>query len=234
MASPGLTLPPVDPAAGRVLEGYLAELAAALVGPRPARADIVAEVADGLTEATAAHQRRGLTPAAAAGAAVASFGDARLVATGFAAELAARTGRRVGLGLLATGPLVGLSWLGTALASAPAVGPRLLAGLAVVPPLFVAVLAVAVPAAVASVLATGRLARRLPTGPGLAPTAAGLAAACCVAGDLLLLSGLVARAATSGGLVWPLAVTAATASATRLVLSGRAVRRCVVARHQVA
>jgi hypothetical protein len=54
MAGPGLTLPAVDPAAGRVLEGYLAELAAALAGLRPARAEIVAEVADGLTEATVA------------------------------------------------------------------------------------------------------------------------------------------------------------------------------------
>jgi hypothetical protein len=234
MAGPGLTLASVDPAAGRVLEGYLAELAAALAGPRPARAEIVAEVADGLAEATAAHQRSGMPPAAAAGAAAASFGDARLVAAGFAAELAARTGRRVGLGLLATGPLVGLSWLGTALASAPAVGPTLPAGLAIVPRLFVVVLAVTVPAAVVSVLAAGRLTRWLPTAAGLAPSAAGLAAACCVAGDLLLLSGLVAWAATSGGLVWPLAVTAATASATRLVLAGRAVHRCVVARHQAA
>jgi hypothetical protein len=131
-----------------------------------------------------------------------------------------------------------------ALASAPAAGPRLPAGLAVgatlpaglavVPLLFVAVLAVAVPAAVVSVLAAGRLARWLPAGSGLAPTAAGLAAGCCVAGDLLLLSGLVAWAAISGGLVWPLAVTAATASATRLVLAGLAARRCVAARRQVA
>lgn len=175
---------------------------------------------------------------------MASFGEARLVAAGFAAELAARTGRRVGLGLLATGPLVGLSWLAMALASAPAAGPRLPAGLAVgatlpaglavVPLLFVAVLTVAVPAAVVSVLAAGRLARWLPAGSGLAPTAAGLAAGCCVAGDLLLLSGLVAWAAISGGLVWPLAVTAATASATRLVLAGLAARRCVAARRQVA
>jgi hypothetical protein len=234
VAGPGLTLPPLDPAAGGVLEGYLAELAAALVGPRSARAEIVAEVADGLAEATAAHQRRGLPPAAAAGAAVASFGDARLVAAGFAAELAARTGRRVGLGLLATGPLVGLSWLGTALASAPTGGAKPPTGLAVVPLLLVVVLAVAVPAAVVSVLATGRLAQRLPIGPRLAPTAAGLAAACCVAGDLLLLSGLLAWAATSGGLVWPLAVTTETAGASWFVLSARASRRCLAARRLVA
>jgi hypothetical protein len=88
-------------------------LAAGLAGPRPVRAAIVAEVADGLTETTAAHQRSGLAPAAAAGAAVAEFGGARLIAAGFGPELAAETGRRIGLGLLATGPLVGSAWLGS-------------------------------------------------------------------------------------------------------------------------
>jgi len=234
MAGAGLTPGSLDPGARRVLDGYVAELEAALVGPNPARAAIVAEVADGLAEATAAHQRRGLAPADAAGAAAAEFGGARLVAAGFGAELAVQTGRRVGLGLLATGPLVGLTWLAAALTNAAAIGQQPSAGLLLVPVLFAAVLAVAVPAAVVSVLAAGRLARWLPAGSGLAPTAAGLAAGCCVAGDLLLLSGLVAWAAISGGLVWPLAVTAATASATRLVLAGLAARRCVAARRQVA
>jgi hypothetical protein len=93
-----------------------------------------------------------------------------------------------------------------------------------------AILAVAVPAAVVSVLATGRLSRWLPIGPAIAPTAAGLAAVLCVAGDLLL----VAWATTLGGLAWPLAVLAATASATRLTLAGRAARRCVAARRLLA
>ncbi|MDF2740063.1 MAG: hypothetical protein K0S88_1430, partial [Actinomycetia bacterium] len=103
-----------------------------------------------------------------------------------------------------------------------------------VPALFAAVLAVAVPAAVVSVLAAGRLSRWLPAGPWLAPTAAGLAAALCVAGDLLLLSGLLAWAVTAGGLAWPLAVMAATASATRLGLAGRGARRCLAARRLLA
>jgi hypothetical protein len=150
-------------------------LAAGLAGPRPVRAAIVAEVADGLTETTAAHQRSGLAPAAAAGAAVAEFGGARLIAAGFGPELAAETGRRIGLGLLATGPLVGSAWLGSCRS----------------------------------------------IGPATAPTAAGLAAVLCVAGDLLLLAGLVAWATTPGGLAWPLAVLAAAASATRLTLAGR-------------
>jgi hypothetical protein len=123
----------LDPAARRVRDGYLAELEAALVGPRSARAAIVAEVADGLTEATAGHQRRGMVPADAAGAATAEFGDAQLIASGFGAELAAQTGRRVGLGLLATGPLVGLTWLATALPNAAAIGQQPPAGLMLVP-----------------------------------------------------------------------------------------------------
>lgn len=223
---------------------YLAAVAAQLTGPPSARAAVTDELRDGLMEALETHHARGCSPQEATAAAIAEFGDPDTVAAAFGPELGAVQARRVAVGLLATGPLVGLSWLAMALASAPAAGPRLPAGLAVgatlpaglavVPLLFVAVLAVAVPAAVVSVLAAGRLARWLPAGSGLAPTAAGLAAGCCVAGDLLLLSGLVAWTAISGGLVWPLAVTAATASAIRLVLAGLAARRCVAARRQVA
>jgi hypothetical protein len=234
VAGAGLNLASLDPAARRVLEDYLAELAAGLAGPRPARAGIVTEVADGLAEATAVHQARGVPPSVAALAAVAEFGDARVIAAGFGTELAAATGRRVGLGLLATGPLVGLTWLTMAAASTSGPGRRPPADLAVFAAAFGVVVAVAVPAAVMSVLATGRLARRLPAGPRAAATAAGLAAGLCLAGDLLLLSGLVAWAVTLGGLVWPLAVTAAAASVTRLTLSGRALGRCVAARRRLA
>ena len=230
MADAGLTPASLDPAARRVLDGYLTELEAALAGPRPARAAIITEVADGLSEATMAHRRRGLASTDAAAAAAAEFGDAHLVAAGFGAELATLTGRRVGLGLLVTGPLVGLVWLGTAPTNAAAIGQRWPAGLVLVPVLFAAVLAVAVPAAMVSVLASGRLARWLPARPRLAPTAAGLAAACCVTGDLLLLSGAAgpdgdARRAglAPGGHGRDRQRHAAS-------LAGRAVRRCVVAR----
>lgn len=234
MAGAGMTFTHLDPAARRVLEQYTAELAAGLAGPRPVRAAIVAEIADGLTETTAAHQRSGLPPAAAARAAVAEFGDAQLIAAGFGPELAADTGRRIGLGLLATGPLVGLAWLGTALASSDTAGISPPAGLLVLAIVFGAILTVAVPAAGVSVLATGRVSRWLPIGSATAPTAAGLAAMLCMAVDLLLLVGLVAWATTHGGLAWPPAVLAATASASRLTLAGRAARRCVAARRLLA
>lgn len=111
MADPGLTGPEPDAGARRVIDTYLAELARQLGGPPSARAEIVAELEDGLWAATVAHQANSLPPADAARAAVAEFGDPRTVAAGFAPELAAATGRRVGLGLLATGPLVGSGWL---------------------------------------------------------------------------------------------------------------------------
>jgi hypothetical protein len=111
MADPSLTDPSLDPAARRVIGTYLAELADRLGGPSPARAAVLAELEDGLWAATAAQQARPMSPEKAARAAVAEFGHARTVAASFGPELAAATGRRVGLGLLATGPLVGMSWL---------------------------------------------------------------------------------------------------------------------------
>jgi hypothetical protein len=104
MADPSLTDPSLDPAARRVIGTYLAELAERLGSPSPARAAILAELEDGLwTTATAAHQAQSMSPAEAARAAVAEFGDVGTVAAGFGPELAAATGRRVGLALLATG-----------------------------------------------------------------------------------------------------------------------------------
>ena len=111
IAGPGLTGPEQDPAARRIIGAYLAELADQLGRPSAARAAIVAELEDGLWTATIAHHARGLPPEEAARAAVAEFGDPRTVGTGFGPELAAATGRRVGLALLTTGPLVGASWL---------------------------------------------------------------------------------------------------------------------------
>ena len=107
MADPGLTGPEPDAGARRVIGTYLAELACQLGGPPSARAEIVAELEDGLWAGTVAHQANSLPLADAARAAVAEFGDAATVAAGFGPELAAATGRRVGLALLSTGPLVG-------------------------------------------------------------------------------------------------------------------------------
>ena len=188
------------------------------------------ELEDGLWTATIAHQTRGLPPEEAARAAVAEFGDPRTVGAGFAPELAAATGRRVGLSLLTTGPLVGMSWLLLAAATWRWTGQEPPAALGLVAALVGLALVVAVPAAVLSVAVSGRLSRWLPTGPQVGATAAAVAASACVAGDLVLLGGLLASAVLAGGLAWPAALLAAGASSTRLSLAGRAARRCLAAR----
>jgi hypothetical protein len=234
MADPGLTGPEPDAGARRVIGTYLAELACQLGGPPSARAEIVAELEDGLWAATVAHQANGLPLADAARAAVAEFGDADTVAAGFGPELAAATGRRVGLALLSTGPLVGSSWLLLAAATWIRTGREPPAALGLVAVLVGLVLAVAVPAAVLSVAVSGRLCRWLRAGPEVAATAAAVAASACVAGDLVLLAGLLASTVFAGGVAWLAGLLAAGASVVRFSLAGRAARRCLAARAMLA
>jgi hypothetical protein len=190
----------------------------------------VAELEDGLWTATIAHHARGLPPEEAARAAVAEFGDPRIVGAGFGSELAAAIGRRAGLALLATGPLVGSCWLLLAAATWKWTGQEPPAALWLVAALVGLVLTVAVPAAVLSVAVSGRLSRWLPTGAQVGATAAAVAAGACVVGDLVLLGGLLASAVLAGGVAWPAALLAAGASSARLSLAGRAARRCLAAR----
>jgi hypothetical protein len=230
MAGAGLTRPDQDAAARRVVDAYLADLAGQLGGAPAARAAIVAELEDGLWAATAAHQAGGLAAEGAARAAVAEFGPPHTVAAGFGPELAAATGRRVGLGLLSTGPLVGTSWLLLAMASWRWAGQQPPTALGLVAALVGLVLVIAIPSAVLSVAASGRLSRWLPAGPRVAATAAATAASACVAGDLVLLAGLLAATLFAAGVAWPAGLLAAGASCARLSLAGRAARRCLAAR----
>jgi hypothetical protein len=71
------------------------------------------------------------------------------------------------------------------------------------------------------------LARR----PALPPTAAALAGLAAVVADLTLLGIITGQALTSpGSYVWAPVVLAASASLTRVMLAGRAARRCLVTR----
>ncbi len=83
-----------------LIDAYLAEVDAKLVGPAPARRDIVAELRDGLRAAVEAYERDGSGPAEATQRALAELGRPAAVAAGFVPELAARQARRVGLGLI--------------------------------------------------------------------------------------------------------------------------------------
>jgi hypothetical protein len=230
MADPSVTGPEQEAAARRIIGTYLAELAEQLGGPSAARAAILAELEDGLWAATTAQRAQRRSPEEAARAAVAEFGHPQAVAAGFGPELAAATGRRVGLGLLATGPLVGMSWLLLAAATWTWAGREPPTALALLATMVGLVLVVAIPAAVLSVAVSGRLSRWLPVGPQAGATAAATAAGACVAGDLILLGGLLAATVLVGGVAWPAVLLAAGASSLRLSLAGRAARRCLAAR----
>ncbi|MFC7480892.1 permease prefix domain 1-containing protein [Luedemannella flava] len=66
------------------LDRYLADLAARLRGPRAARTRVLAEVRDGLADTIDTHLAGGMTPDAAAAAAIGEFGDPATIASAFA------------------------------------------------------------------------------------------------------------------------------------------------------
>jgi hypothetical protein len=224
----------LEPAAGPAIEGYLAEVTARLPGPPRARAGIVAELRSGLLDAADAHRSAGVPPAEAALAAVREFGDPAEVAAGFGAELAASQARRVAVTLLATGPLVGLLWIATALASHlgplwQSTGPP--PGLRVGMPLLAVAVGVTGLAALLGIATTGRLTRWLPARPRRAPTAAAVAGFGAVGADGLGLVLLVAQLATAPAKLSPVpAAVAAAASLARLLFARRAARDCLATR----
>lgn len=226
------------PASPRLVESYLSQVAAALPGPARARAGIVAELRDGLLEATDAHRRAGLAPPAAAQAAVAEFGPPAQVAAGFRPGIAATQARHLAATLLATGPLIGLAWAGAARASHIGVRdapPWQWAGTPpaapIAFPLMAAVILITIWMALITLAASGRLTRWLPYLPRLAPTAAGIAGFGAATVDLIILILLASQLATAPAKLAaaPVALAAA-ASTTRLILARRAGRRCLASR----
>ena len=194
----------------------------------------MAELRSGLLDATDAHRSAGLSPAKAALAAIREFGDPAQVAAGFGAEVAAGQARRVAVTLLATGPLVGLLWIVTAVASHlgirpappwPGTGPS--PGLGVAIGLVAVAVGVTAWGATLGIATTGRLTRWLPAPPRRAPTAVAVAGFGAVGADGLGLVLLVAQLATAAGKLAPLpAAVAATASLARLLFARRAARHC--------
>jgi hypothetical protein len=214
---------------------YLAAVAAQLPGPPFARVAVTDELRDGLLEALETHQARGCSPQEATVAAIAEFGHPRMVAAAFRPELGAVQARRVALGLLVTGPLVGLTWIVAVATNGLPPWRHQLIGPWLALPLVGLALAVAGPALGLTVAATGRLGRRLGGGFGrraaLAPTAAAVAALAAVVADLILLGIITGHALTSpGSYMWAPVVLAASASLTRVTLAGRAARRCLATR----
>ncbi|MGH8826901.1 MAG: permease prefix domain 1-containing protein [Jiangellaceae bacterium] len=168
-------------------------------------ADAVDELADGLVETFDHHIRDGMGPDRAASAAIAEFGSVEDITRAFTRDA---PGRRVALVLLATGPLVGVSW-GAALIAAQAWAWPVPAGVRL---LFGALLLAVVAALLAVAFARTNYARTRLTalsGTGLILLDAAMLAA-------------VALAATA--LVWPMAL-AVTASLARIGLTLRVLPR---------
>jgi hypothetical protein len=213
------------------LEGYLDAVTAQLTGPAATRRSIADELRDGLLETIEAHRAQGRSLRDATAAAIAEFGDPPTVAAAFGPELGAVQARRVALGLLATGPLVGLTWIVAAAINALPPWRHQLTGPWLALPLVGLALVIACPALGLTVAATGRLGRQLGHRAALPSTAAAVAGLAAVAADLTLLAIIGGHALTSpGSHVWSPVGLAAGASLTRVALAGWSARRCLATR----
>lgn len=211
--------------ARRVVEEYLRTVQDGISGPGRTRADVVAELRDGLFEATSAHLATGLRPEQAASDAVGEFGDPAVVCHAFRSEISAGHARRVSFRLLLSGPFVGLLWLAGLLPHALSPGhgtPGAWIGLLLAAPAIVA----GIPAAVLAIASTSI---RVPMKFSDAFPAHAAAVATWAAGtsDLILLIALGGYlVAASVPTVGPLAALAATASLARLLLATKAAQHC--------
>jgi hypothetical protein len=238
-----MTTLPLDPAALATIEGYLAAVATQLSGPARAREAIMAELRDGLLEATGARLARGASPAQAATAAVVEFGHPQTVAAGFAPELAAATARRASFTLVGTGPLVGVLWatayaagrFGPVQAAPPWRWPAAPTGAWLAFPIICGVVAIAGLATLLMLASTARPSRWLPVRLGIAPLAGATVGVAAMLVDLTVLGLLTVQAVTApGSVAWTVVAVAVAASVARLVLAGRVTRRCGTAYRRLA
>jgi hypothetical protein len=196
---------------------YLSDVAAQLYGPRRRRAAILAELRDGLDQATEDNIAAGLTPDQAAAAAITQFGTPQAVADAFSGELATAYARRTIALFIITGPLVGIWWLLLLQPSPWRTG--LIALLAAIPVLPLLIIAIAT--AGGTFATTGRLMRWLPeTGPRRALAATTAIATLCIIGDLTMITIFMVSSTPTR----PLAVIAIAASVTRIACSITTVR----------
>jgi hypothetical protein len=203
---------PEDPVAT-----YLSDVAAQLRGPHHRREAILAELRDGLEQATEDNIAAGLPSEQAAAAAINQFGTPEAVADAFSGELATAYARRTIALFIVTGPLVGIWWLLLLQPSPWRTG--LIALLAAIPVLPLLIIAIAT--AGGTLATTGRLMRWLPeTGPRRALAATTAIAAICIIGDLTVITMFMVSDAPTR----PLAVIAIAASLTRIACSITTVR----------
>jgi len=209
------------------IDTYLGEIATHLHGPRRRRAQILAELRDGLELSVADQMAAGRPEEDAVSAAIARFGTPTAVAAAFAGELTIAYARQVLAWFVATGPLVGIWWLlllhprpwhdgVAALVAAIPVLPLVVAGLA---------------AAATTFATTGRLIRWLPEAGGRRAAAAVLAVAgLAIAGDVTIVGVYL----ESGYPARPLAMIAVAASLLRVGVSLVVVRRAAEVRRSTS
>ena len=163
-----LTRPPADPATAAIVTAYLAELHRRSPAGRRERGRIAAEIADGLGARIADLVARGVPARSAARRAVREFGDPATVARAFAGRLGPIAAHRAGVGLVVTGPFVGLAWI-VALAGVATGWTAGLGRVVTALPMLPVLLVITVPAALVAAAGAGRLARRTarpgPPGP---------------------------------------------------------------------
>jgi hypothetical protein len=96
------------------VDAFLQAVAARLPGPTKPRAEILAELRDGLLEAVADDERAGVGHDEAVQRALRRFGDPPALAQAFWPELAAARARRSALALFATARIVAALWIAAA------------------------------------------------------------------------------------------------------------------------
>jgi hypothetical protein len=222
MAGHRLTTKASTHAQARV-DAYLGELAHLLRGPRRRRAQILAELRDGLDHAIADHTAGGRTEGQAVASAIHRSGTPQAVADAFAGELATAHARHTIAWYIATGPLVGVWWL--LLLQPHPWRTGLLALLAAIP--VIPLIAIAIASAAGTFATTGRLIRWLPeASPDRALTATIAIAALATAGDLAVIILYMQSAAPPQ----PLAILALSASLTRIACSAVTIRHATLMR----
>lgn len=91
------------------IAGHVSALRAQLYGPRAAKASMLREVRDGLTDAAEGYRAEGTPPDRAVELAIEEFGDPREIAGGYQVELAARQARFALAFLAILGPILEVS-----------------------------------------------------------------------------------------------------------------------------
>jgi hypothetical protein len=211
-----MTTPP-----DRRLLTFLDAVGRRLSGPAKLRAEIVAELNDGLLQAVHEHRVTGVAHEQAVDRALAQFGEPDALARSFAPELAAARARRTAIAALLSAPIVTGLWIAAArsrpLTRADGLFDGAAAHIAAGLPIAALILACAF-----TIVTTGRGARWLRPAPETPPLGAAATAFSAAALDIVLLATLSWRLAEFSGSVHELVLAAAIlASATRALVTVR-------------